>query len=177
MVHCKTRKQAEFMKVMIEERLAKCKLKLHPEKTHIVYSKDDDRREEFPTQSFDFLGYTFRPRIAKNKMRNYFVSFLPAICNKAKKKIKKTIKSWRIHRITWITLENIEENRSNRALLHHSREKNWQLLTKFTIKQAFNLRKKNMPTKMKISNCHEYNRFLQERGNIFHFINGKLVRK
>ncbi|XCA35854.1 MAG: hypothetical protein ABOJ95_000818 [Wolbachia endosymbiont of Armadillidium vulgare] len=63
------------------------------------------------------------------------------------------------------------------ALLHHSREKNWQLLTKFTIKQAFNLRKKNMPTKMKISNCHEYNRFLQERGNIFHFINGKLVRK
>ncbi|MFP3017138.1 MAG: reverse transcriptase domain-containing protein [Wolbachia sp.] len=28
-VHCKTRKQAEFMKVMIEERLAKCKLKLH----------------------------------------------------------------------------------------------------------------------------------------------------
>ncbi|WP_343288893.1 transposase [Wolbachia endosymbiont of Encarsia formosa] len=28
-----------------------------------------------------------------------------------------------------------------------------------------------MPTKMKVSNCHEYNRFLQERGNIFHFIN------
>ncbi len=61
-VHCRTKKQAEFMKVMIEERLAEYKLKLHPEKTQIVYCKDDDRREEFPTQNFDFLGYTFRPR-------------------------------------------------------------------------------------------------------------------
>ncbi|MFP3021386.1 MAG: hypothetical protein ACEY3F_08950, partial [Wolbachia sp.] len=104
-----SKKQAEFMKVMIEERLAEYKLKLHPEKTQIVYCKDDDRREEFPTQNFDFLGYTFRPRVAKNKMRNYFVSFLPAICNKAKKKIKKTIKSWRIHRITWTTLEEISK--------------------------------------------------------------------
>ncbi|WP_341817731.1 MULTISPECIES: group II intron reverse transcriptase/maturase [unclassified Wolbachia] len=108
-VHCRTKKQAEFMKVMIEERLAEYKLKLHPEKTQIVYCKDDDRREEFPTQNFDFLGYTFRPRVAKNKMRNYFVSFLPAISNKAKKKIKKTIKSWRIHRITWTTLEEISK--------------------------------------------------------------------
>ncbi|UPA55201.1 reverse transcriptase domain-containing protein [Wolbachia pipientis] len=73
------------------------------------HAKDDDRKEEYPIQSFDFLGYTFRPRIAKNKMRNYFVSFLPAICNKAKKKIKKTIKSWRIHRVTWTTLEEISK--------------------------------------------------------------------
>ncbi|UPA54634.1 group II intron reverse transcriptase/maturase [Wolbachia pipientis] len=108
-VHCRTKRQAEFMKAMIEERLAKCKLKLRPEKTQIVYNKDDDRKEEYPIQSFDFLGYTFRPRIAKNKMRNYFVSFLPAICNKAKKKIKKTIKSWRIHRVTWTTLEEISK--------------------------------------------------------------------
>ncbi|WP_438456305.1 group II intron reverse transcriptase/maturase [Wolbachia endosymbiont of Kerria lacca] len=108
-VHCRTKRQAGFMKVMIEERLAKCKLKLHPEKTQIVYSKDDDRKEQFPKQSFDFLGYTFRPRVAKNKMRNYFISFLPAISNKAKKKIKKTIKSWRIHRITWTTLEEISK--------------------------------------------------------------------
>jgi len=108
-VHCRTKRQAEFMKVMIEERLAKYKLKTHPEKTQIVYCKDDDRREEFPKQSFDFLGYTFRPRAAKNKMRDYFVSFLPAISNKAKKKIKKTIKSWRIHRITWTTFEEISK--------------------------------------------------------------------
>lgn len=108
-VHCRTKRQAEFMKVMIEERLAKCKLRLHPEKTQIVYCKDGDRRDEFPTQNFDFLGYTFRARGAKNKKGNCYVSFLPAISNKAKKKIKKTIKSWRIHRITWTTLEEISK--------------------------------------------------------------------
>nr|WP_253309275.1 reverse transcriptase domain-containing protein [Rickettsia endosymbiont of Ceutorhynchus assimilis] len=108
-VHCRTKRQAEFMKVMIEERLAKCKLRLHPEKTQIVYCKDGDRRDEFPTQNFDFLGYTFRARGAKNKKGDCYVSFLPAISNKAKKKIKKTIKSWRIHRITWTTLEEISK--------------------------------------------------------------------
>ncbi|MDG7057097.1 MAG: hypothetical protein LKM43_03040 [Wolbachia endosymbiont of Penenirmus auritus] len=28
-----------------------------------------------------------------------------------------------------------------------------------------------MPQKMKVSNPKEYNKFLQERGNIFHYIN------
>lgn len=59
-VHCRTKRQAEFIKAMIEERLAKCKLKMHPEKTQIVYNKDHDRKEEYPIQSFDFLGYTFK---------------------------------------------------------------------------------------------------------------------
>lgn len=28
-----------------------------------------------------------------------------------------------------------------------------------------------MPQKMRVSNCHEYNKFLQERGNIFYYVN------
>ncbi|QOD37974.1 group II intron reverse transcriptase/maturase [Candidatus Wolbachia massiliensis] len=109
-VHCKTRRQADFMRVTIEERLAQCKLKLHPEKTQIVYCKDDNRRDKFPIQSFDFLGYTFRPRLAKNnKIGNYFVSFLPAISNKAKKKISQIIRSWKILRNTHRTLEEISK--------------------------------------------------------------------
>uniref|UniRef100_UPI00333F0D00 group II intron reverse transcriptase/maturase n=1 Tax=Wolbachia endosymbiont (group B) of Pilophorus perplexus TaxID=3066160 RepID=UPI00333F0D00 len=106
-VHCRTEKQAEFVKVMIEERLAEYKLKLHPEKTQIVYCKDDNRSGGFPKQSFDFLGYTFRPRLARNKIGKYFVSFLPAISNKAKKKITTTIRSWKMLRNTHITLEEI----------------------------------------------------------------------
>ncbi|WP_250238971.1 MULTISPECIES: group II intron reverse transcriptase/maturase [Pseudomonadati] len=89
-VHCRTKRQAESMQVMIGERLAKCKLQLHPEKTQIVYCKDDDRRKEFPTQSFDFLGYTFRPRGAKNKMGNYFISLLEEIS----KKIDPIVRGW-----------------------------------------------------------------------------------
>lgn len=108
-VHCKSSRQAEFMRVAIEERLAEYKLKLHPEKTQIVYCKDDNRKNEFPKQSFDFLGYTFRPRLARNKIGKHFVSFLPAISNKAKKNITTTIRSWKILRNTHKTLEEISK--------------------------------------------------------------------
>ncbi len=109
LVHCKTKQQADFMQNAIKERLAKCKLTLHPEKTQVVYCKDDDRKGNYSIQSFDFLGYTFRPRMAKNRYGKHFVSFLPAISNKAKNKIRKTIRSWKIHRITWTTLEEISK--------------------------------------------------------------------
>lgn len=109
LVHCKTEQEAKFICAEIKNRLAECKLELHPVKTKIVYCKDDDRRKEYPIQSFDFLGYTFRPRRARNKYGKYFVSFLPAISNKAKNKIRATIKKWRIHLITWRTLENIAD--------------------------------------------------------------------
>jgi RNA-directed DNA polymerase len=67
--HCKTKKQADFMRIVIKERLAQFKLKLHPEKTQIVYCKDDSSKGEFSAQSFDFLGYTFRSGLAKkNKL-------------------------------------------------------------------------------------------------------------
>jgi hypothetical protein len=46
----------------IADRFAACKLILHPEKTKIVYCKDANRRGDFPNQSFDFLGFTFRAR-------------------------------------------------------------------------------------------------------------------
>ncbi|WP_275936935.1 group II intron maturase-specific domain-containing protein, partial [Wolbachia endosymbiont of Cylisticus convexus] len=58
---------------------------------------------------FDFLGYTFRPRLARNKIGKHFVSFLPAISNKAKKKITTTIRSWKMLRNTHITLEGMSE--------------------------------------------------------------------
>jgi RNA-directed DNA polymerase len=109
LVHCKTEQQAKLMLKAIGKRLAQCKLELHPEKTKIVYCKDDDRRKEYDIVNFDFLGYTFRPRRAKNKYGKFFVSFLPAISNKAKSRIRKTIRKWRIHHITWTSLENIAE--------------------------------------------------------------------
>lgn len=109
LVHCKTEQQAKLMRQAIEKRLAQCKLELHPEKTRIVYCKDDDRRKENPIENFDFLGYTFRPRRAKNKHGKYFVSFLPAISSKAKSRIRETIRGWRIHLKTWTSLEKIAE--------------------------------------------------------------------
>lgn len=108
-VHCSSKKQAEFVLEMIRKRLERCKLQLHSEKTKIIYCKDTDRKEDVVNIKFDFLGFTFRPRLAKNKYGKHFVNFLPAISNRAKNKMQKMIKQWRLHLITWTTLENMAE--------------------------------------------------------------------
>lgn len=96
-MHCRTRQQARFIRKAIEKRLAQCKLGLHPEKTRIVYCKDDDRTGSFEHERFDFLGFTFRPRRSKNRHGKCFVNFSPAMSDKAAKAFRKTIRSWRWH--------------------------------------------------------------------------------
>lgn len=96
LIHCRSQQEAETLLEAIKQRMATCKLELHPEKTKIIYCKDDDRRGEYETISFDFLGYTFRPRRAKNRYGKFFVSFLPAISKASTQHIKETIRSWRI---------------------------------------------------------------------------------
>lgn len=95
-VHARSQHEAETLLAALRERLAECGLELHPEKTKIVYCKDDDRRGEYEHTSFDFLGYTFRPRRAKNRKGKLFISFLPGVSNKAAKSIRATIRSWRL---------------------------------------------------------------------------------
>ena len=82
----------------ITERLAQVGLELHPDKTRIVYCKDDNRQGSHEHERFDFLGYTFRPRRAKSRHGRYFVSFLPAISDDAKKGIGREIRTWRLNR-------------------------------------------------------------------------------
>jgi len=95
--HCRTREEAEDLRAALERRLAECRLELHPEKTKIVYCKDDDRRLEYPCIGFDFLGYTFRPRRSKNRWGKHFINFSPAVSNKAGKAIRQRVRSWGLH--------------------------------------------------------------------------------
>ena len=95
-VHCKTEEEARTVLEAIRGRFAECGLVLHPTKTKIVYCKDDDRPGEYEHIKFDFLGYSFQPRRAKNRWGEFFVSFLPAISNKAAKAIWQTIREWRM---------------------------------------------------------------------------------
>jgi RNA-directed DNA polymerase len=97
LVHCHTKEEAENMLRVLTDRFKVCKLELHPQKTRIVYCKDDDRRQEYRETSFDFLGYAFQPRRAKNRHGKYFVSFLPAISPRSEKAIRRQIHDWRIH--------------------------------------------------------------------------------
>ena len=95
-VHCKSEQQARAVLEAIRGRFEQCGLRLHPEKTRIVYCKKDGRPGDFEHIKFDFLGYTFQPRRAKDSWGKYFVSFLPAISTKAAKAVRKTIREWRL---------------------------------------------------------------------------------
>jgi len=94
--HCVSLKQAKYLQRRLQERFASFGLELNLDKTRIVYCKDDDRRGNHEYTSFDFLGYTFRPRHAKNKYGKFFTNFLPAMGGKAKKAIRKRVRSWKL---------------------------------------------------------------------------------
>ena len=96
-VHCRTRSEAEEVWKAVAKRFEECRLELHPEKTKVVYCKDEDRRGKYPDQKFDFLGYTFRPRESKNRWGKFFVNFSPAISDRAAKAIRDEIRTWRLH--------------------------------------------------------------------------------
>lgn len=95
-VHCHTEGEARTVVEAIRRRFEQCHLELHPTKTRIVYCKSTRRPGAFEHVQFDFLGYTFQPRLAKNRRGEYFLGFLPAIGTKAAKAIRKTIRDWRL---------------------------------------------------------------------------------
>ena len=94
--HCNSEAEANNLKEAIQQRLQECKLELHPEKTRVVYCKDDDRRGRHEHEKFDFLGYTFRARRSKNRHGKHFVNFSPAVSNKAAKAMRQKMRTWRL---------------------------------------------------------------------------------
>jgi RNA-directed DNA polymerase len=64
-VHCVSRRQAQYARRAIGDRMAQVGLRLHPDKTRVVYCKDGSRRGSWEHTSFTFLGYTFRARAAR----------------------------------------------------------------------------------------------------------------
>ncbi|MEX3968631.1 group II intron reverse transcriptase/maturase [Paraburkholderia sp. EG286B] len=108
-VHCRSLAQAQAVMQAIAERLAECGLTMHPEKSKIVYCKDGKRTGTYPNVQFTFLGFTFRPRRALSKHRRLFTGFLPAVSNDALKRMRHTVRSWRIHRRTPATLDELAQ--------------------------------------------------------------------
>ncbi|MDP3510782.1 MAG: group II intron reverse transcriptase/maturase [Candidatus Melainabacteria bacterium] len=108
-LHCSSETQAKTMLSLITERFAECKLELHPEKTKIVFCKTSRRSGSYEHEQFDFLGYTFRPRGAKDRHGAIFLGFLPAISNKAAVDIRERIRSWNINEDSHRSLEELAE--------------------------------------------------------------------
>ena len=105
--HCRTRHEAEELKSALERRFAVCHLTLHPEKTHVVYCKDSNRRGSHTQIQFTFLGFCFRPRMAKNRWGKIFTNFLPAVSPQALKRMRARIRSWRLPQHAPLPLEDI----------------------------------------------------------------------
>ncbi len=105
--HCRSEQEARALWNALEARFTACRLVLHPQKTKLVYCKDTNRRGDFPIQSFDFLGYTFRPRKAVWHGSQYGTSYLPAASQKALKAIRQTIRRWKLHHRSDKTLEDL----------------------------------------------------------------------
>jgi RNA-directed DNA polymerase len=96
-VHCVTERQARQVLAALAERMDSVGLRLHPDKTKIVYCKDDNRRGQHEHTSFTFLGYTFRTRSTRNKHGRLFASFLPAVSRDALVAMGRQVRRWRIH--------------------------------------------------------------------------------
>lgn len=99
--HCQSEKQAKWLLFKLGKRFESCGLELHPEKTKVICCQGVN------SGSFDFLGYTFRPRRAINRSGKHFVSFLPAVSNKALKKMRQSIRQKGLHRRTDLSLEDL----------------------------------------------------------------------
>ena len=88
-IHCKSKEEAEFILEEIKDRLNKFELEVNPDKTRIVYCKDDQRKGNHEQESFTFLGYSFQPRSFEWKGKVRFTTFFPGIACAAKTYIRK----------------------------------------------------------------------------------------
>jgi RNA-directed DNA polymerase len=106
-VHAPSERQARALRDAIAARLAECGLELNERKTRIVYCKDVDRRGSHEHESFDFLGYTFRPRLSRTRSGRHFPNFSPAVSAEAAKRMRREQRRWRLYRRSDKTLTDL----------------------------------------------------------------------
>jgi len=108
-IHCRSMSEAIKLKSALSDRMKACGLELHPEKTQIVYCKDSNRRQRGSQKmSFDFLGYTFKPRLARNSHRGeWFTNWLPAVSGKSMGSMNEKMCKWKVLRKTTNTLQEV----------------------------------------------------------------------
>ena len=99
-IHCVSERQARQVLAALQDRMGEVGLRLHPDKTRIVYCKDGKRRGDYQHTAFTFLGFTFRPRAARAKERDHVRLVYAPISKDALNKIGREVRSWRLHHRT-----------------------------------------------------------------------------
>lgn len=110
-IHCKNIKEALRLLEKIKQRLTDCKLELNQEKSKIVYCRNNQKRQppfKVSYQKFDFLGYTFKPRVVKERGK-IKLGFSPAISQKSRSRIARELKAMSFHRWVHFPISKIAE--------------------------------------------------------------------
>ena len=92
--HLRHERMGHQLKAELEARFVACGLRLHPDKTKLVYCKNKWRKVEYPIICFDFLGYTFGPKVMKKRSGKRALYFVATISRKAAKHIRDQIREW-----------------------------------------------------------------------------------
>jgi RNA-directed DNA polymerase len=108
-VHCVTERQARYVLARVTRRMDDVGLRLHPDKTKIVYCKDDNRRGEHENIAFAFLGFKFCRRTVRTKRGVLFTGFAPGISPQALKAISRQVRRWRLHRCIRLELDDLAD--------------------------------------------------------------------
>jgi len=111
-IHCQTQNEGQTVMKAMGRRFEECGLQMHEKKTKLVYCKDSNRtyNKEYPIVMFDFLGFTFKPRLAQNSIRgDWFTNFLPAVSTKAIKKMNEKMHEWEVLKKTTNTIQDIAD--------------------------------------------------------------------
>src|SRR4030042_5957984 len=109
-VHCNSHTEAEAVLSAIGKRLNECRLALNEKKTGIVYCKKDNRKENFERVKFDFLGFSFQPRLTSSKRSaRMFLGYDCAISRKSENKITEIFRKSKFHRWTGVDISRIAE--------------------------------------------------------------------
>jgi group II intron reverse transcriptase/maturase len=161
--HCRTRMRAEQVLAQLTQRFAGCGLTLHPQKTRLVYCKDDDRRGEHPETSFDFLGYTFRARRSKNRWGKFFVNFSPGMSAKAGKRIRQENRRWNLPRRSDKTLEDL-------AHMFNQRVRGWVNYSGQFYKSALYPTLRQLDRKLALWATRQYKRLRRHRRRAAHWL-------
>lgn len=108
-IHCRNIKEALRMLESISKRMNESKLELNKEKSKIVYCRRNQKRQppfKVRYQKFDFLGFTFKPRIIKERGK-LKLGFSPAISRKRQTRMAKEFYKLKIHRMVHLQLSDI----------------------------------------------------------------------
>lgn len=105
--HCVSQRQAEWLQRKLSRRFLEIGLVLHPAKTQIVYCQSSFRKEKYRNVSFDFLGFSFRPRKVLCSNGKTVTGFLPGVSRNAQKKMRTTIKRWKFRQRNKLNLTEL----------------------------------------------------------------------